>query len=131
MSESNRDYRIVLCTAGSEAQAAEIARALVERRLAACVNVVPTICSTYRWQGKVVEEGESLLIIKTDAAHFEALRVAAHQLKGSGGGYGYPSLTERAGVLEQHAKRQSVDDCLASFEELKELCSRVVVNAEG
>ena len=80
MSESNRDYRIVLCTAGSEAQAAEIARVLVERRLAACVNVVPSICSTYRWQGKVVEEGESLLIIKTDAARFEALRVAVREI---------------------------------------------------
>jgi periplasmic divalent cation tolerance protein len=80
MNETGTPYRIVLCTAGSEAQAAEIARALVERRLAACVNVVPSICSTYRWEGKVVEEGESLLIIKTDAAHFEALRVAVREI---------------------------------------------------
>ena len=80
MSEPTRDYRIVLCTAGSEAQAAEIARALVERRLAACVNVVGSISSTYRWQGKVVVDGESLLIIKTDASRFEALRVAVREM---------------------------------------------------
>jgi periplasmic divalent cation tolerance protein len=80
VSEPTRDYRIVLCTAGSEAQAAEIARALVERRLAACVNVVGSICSTYRWQGKVVVDGESLLIIKTDASRFEALRVAVREM---------------------------------------------------
>ncbi len=80
MNEPKRDFRIVLCTAGSETQAAEIARALVERRLAACVNVVASICSTYRWQGKVVEEGESLLIIKTDASHFEALRAAVREI---------------------------------------------------
>lgn len=64
------------------------------------------------------------------AADFEALRVAAHQLKGSGGGYGYPTLTERAGILEQHAKRQSVDGCLFALEELKALCARVVVGPE-
>jgi len=80
VSEPTRDYRIVLCTAGSEAQAAEIARTLVERRLAACVNVVGSICSTYRWQGKVVVDGESLLIIKTDASRFEALRVAVREM---------------------------------------------------
>ena len=58
---------------------------------------------------------------------FEALRSSAHQLKGSGGGYGYPILTERAGVLEQEAKAQAADQCLASVEELKQVCERIVV----
>jgi len=80
MSAPTQDFRIVLCTAGSERQAADIARALVETRLAACVNVVGSICSTYRWQGKVIEEGESLLIIKTEASRFEALRVAVREM---------------------------------------------------
>ncbi len=48
--------------------------------MAACVNVVPSVCSTYRWQGKVVEDGEALLIIKTSASHFEALRKAIREL---------------------------------------------------
>jgi periplasmic divalent cation tolerance protein len=80
MKEPRRDFRVVLCTAGSQAQAADIARALVERRLAACVNVVPAVRSTYRWQDKIVEEGESLLIVKTVASRFEALREAVHEL---------------------------------------------------
>ncbi len=80
MNESNGDFRVVLCTAGSDAQASEIARALVQRRLAACVNVVPSICSTYRWQGKVVEDGESLMIIKTEAGRFEELRATIREM---------------------------------------------------
>lgn len=58
---------------------------------------------------------------------FEALRTSAHQLKGSGGGYGYPILTERAGVLEQEAKAQATEQCLATIEELKQVCDRIVV----
>jgi len=80
MSETNPDYRVVLCTAGSDGQAREIARALVERRLAACVNVVPSICSTYRWKGEVVEDGESLMIIKTEASRLPELRLAVREL---------------------------------------------------
>ncbi len=67
----------------------------------------------------------------TDALNttdFDALRMAAHQLKGSGGGYGYPALTERASKLEQFAKDQALEDCTASLGELKALCSRVVVD---
>ncbi len=62
------------------------------------------------------------------AADFDALRVAAHQLKGSGGGYGYPILTERAAQLERHAKDRTLDECIASVEELKAICKRVVVD---
>ena len=47
------DARIVLTTAGSHDEARKIAQALVERRLAACVNIIPQIESIYRWQGKV------------------------------------------------------------------------------
>lgn len=60
---------------------------------------------------------------------FQALRVAAHQLKGSGGGYGYPVLTERAAELERHAKESLSDRCGKELEELKQLCARVVVSA--
>ena len=80
MSETNPEFRVVLCTAGSESQAREIAQALVEKRLAACVSVIPSICSTFRWDGKVVEDGESLLIIKTDASHFAALRTTVREI---------------------------------------------------
>jgi periplasmic divalent cation tolerance protein len=59
------DKVLVLTTAGSEVEAGEIANQLVERRLAACVNIVPRIQSVYRWEGKVESAEEFLLIIKT------------------------------------------------------------------
>ncbi len=64
-----------------------------------------------------------------NSSDFQALRIAAHQLKGSGGGYGYPLLTERAAELEQHAKESLSDKCGEQLEELKQLCARVVVSA--
>jgi periplasmic divalent cation tolerance protein len=63
--------RIVLTTAGSADEARKIADALVDRRLAACVNIVPQVESVYRWQGKVERASEWLLIIKTHADVFE------------------------------------------------------------
>jgi periplasmic divalent cation tolerance protein len=70
------DKRIVLTTASSEEEAAKIAHALVDRRLAACVNIVPKILSIYRWQGRVEEAAEWLLIVKTTAAAFAGVRTA-------------------------------------------------------
>jgi periplasmic divalent cation tolerance protein len=72
---------IVLCTCPDEAAAERIATALVEERLAACVNRIPHIASIYRWQGKVCRDTEYLLLIKTTRERFEALReriVALH-----------------------------------------------------
>jgi periplasmic divalent cation tolerance protein len=74
------DKQIVLTTAGSEEEARKIARTMVDRRLAACVNIVPEIESIYRWQGKVEESREWLLLIKTSAALFSAVRDAIREL---------------------------------------------------
>jgi periplasmic divalent cation tolerance protein len=74
------DKRIVLTTAGSQEEAQRIAHHLVEGRLAACVNIVPQIASIYRWQGKIEEAHESLLVIKTTAAAFEDVRQAIAKL---------------------------------------------------
>ena len=74
------DKRIVLTTAGSEEEAHKIARHLVERRLAACVNIVPQITSVYRWQGNVDEAREWLLVVKTTAAAFVQVRHAIAEL---------------------------------------------------
>ena len=65
---------LVLVTAPSAEKAAELARAVVEERLAACGNVVPGLRSIYRWEGKVQDEPEALLVLKTTRARFEALR---------------------------------------------------------
>lgn len=56
---------VVLVTAASADEATAIGRALVHERLAACANLVPSIASTYWWQGKVEEAGEALLVLKT------------------------------------------------------------------
>ena len=64
---------IVLVTCGSGDEAAEIAHALVEERLAACVNILSPVRSIYRWEGKIWDEKEWLLIMKTQKRKFEEL----------------------------------------------------------
>ena len=71
---------VVLTTAGSEAEGQTIARELVERRLAACVNVIPGVQSTYRWQGAVQTASEWLLVVKTQRDRFGAVRSAIKEL---------------------------------------------------
>lgn len=65
---------LVLVTAPAGEPAAALARRLVADGLAACVNLVPTIRSIYRWQGKIEDDTESLLVIKTRRECVEALR---------------------------------------------------------
>lgn len=67
---------VALTTVGKAADAERVARALVERRLAACVNVVPGVVSTYRWKGEVERDDEHLLVVKTRADRVAALREA-------------------------------------------------------
>lgn len=62
------------CTCPDAASAQKLAEALVSERLAACVNRIPAIASTYRWKGKVVTDHEELLLIKTTAGQFAALK---------------------------------------------------------
>ncbi|NUP09283.1 MAG: divalent-cation tolerance protein CutA [Polyangiaceae bacterium] len=69
------DLRVVLVNTPVDA-AESIARAIVEQRLAACVNVVPKVKSFYFWEGKLQEDDESTLLIKTRAALVGALTTA-------------------------------------------------------
>ncbi|HEY6943218.1 divalent-cation tolerance protein CutA [Dokdonella sp.] len=70
---------VIHCSCPDAASAARIARALVDERLAACVQVLPGMTSTYRWHGEVHVDTEVLLLIKTVAARLDALkaRIAA------------------------------------------------------
>lgn len=68
------------CTCPDGASAQALAEALVGESLAACVNRLPGVQSTYRWQGELVTDAEELLLIKTTAARFEALRARLLQL---------------------------------------------------
>lgn len=68
------DAVVVLVTAPSAHVAATLARTLVEEKLAACGNVLPGVRSIYRWQGKVHDDAEVLLVLKTQRSRFPALR---------------------------------------------------------
>lgn len=65
--------RVVLVTAPSPDVGAALGRALVDERLAACVNVIPGLTSIYRWQGQREEASECLLVIKTDETRYAEL----------------------------------------------------------
>jgi periplasmic divalent cation tolerance protein len=67
------EFAIVLTTFPADGDPAPLARTLVEERLAACVNVLPPMSSTYRWQGAVEIAEERQLVIKTTAGRIEAL----------------------------------------------------------
>ena len=72
-------YCIVNCTTSTKINATEIATFLIESKLAACVNIVPNIVSVYKWEGKVVEGQEFLLIIKTKKSLFKKLEKAIRE----------------------------------------------------
>jgi len=74
------DKRLVLTTAGSRDEARRIAEALVDRKLAACVNVVPGVLSIYRWKDKREEADEWLLLIKTTGTAFERVQNAIKEM---------------------------------------------------
>lgn len=74
------NHFIVLVTCGSRQEAETIARDLVERRLAACVNLLPGVTSVYRWQGAIEADEEVLLIAKTQRARFSALAERVKEL---------------------------------------------------
>ena len=98
------------CSCPDSASAQAIAAALVGERLAACVNQLPGICSTYRWQGTVITDHEELLLIKTTAGRFDAMKTRLLELHP----YELPELIA-VPVAHGHAAyldwvRQSVND---------------------
>ena len=71
---------VVLCTCASAEEAERLARELVGARLAACVNILPGVRSFYRWQGKLEDAVEHLLLIKSSRDRFDELRAAIERL---------------------------------------------------
>jgi periplasmic divalent cation tolerance protein len=80
---------IIFVTAASEQEAASISRALVEEGLAACANIIPQIRSIYRWEGKIWDEREALIIIKSREDLFERIRSRVKELHS----YEVPEIT--------------------------------------
>ena len=74
------DKIVVLCNCPSAAGAEKIARHLVEKRLAACVNVIPGVRSIYRWRGEVEEGDEWTLLIKSRRDLFDHVRAEIERL---------------------------------------------------
>lgn len=72
--------RIVLTTAATRDDAARLARTLVEERLVACATLIPGAESIYRWEGKIESAAETLLLLKTEAAHLDRLEARLHEL---------------------------------------------------
>ncbi len=77
---SAENLRLLLTTVASADDARRLASALLERRLAACVNILPAVESHYRWQGNVESATELLLLCKTTVAHEAALAAAIREL---------------------------------------------------
>jgi periplasmic divalent cation tolerance protein len=74
------DFRVVLVTSPDKDTSSKIARALVERRLAACVNIIPKLRSIYMWKGQLCDDTEELLVIKTRTARLDELTAAVKDL---------------------------------------------------
>ena len=74
------NHIVTLCTVPDQESGEKIAAALVEEHLAACVNLVPGLSSTYRWKGKVEKAEECLLIIKTGVSRFDVLKRRIQEL---------------------------------------------------
>lgn len=70
---------LMMTSVGTEQQAVEISEELVARRLATCINIVPCLRSIYRWKGKVCEDTEYLLLIKTPRRLFERVSAAIRE----------------------------------------------------
>lgn len=71
---------LVLTTLPNSDAASELARSVVNEKLAACANVLPAVRSIYRWQGKVQDENEVLVLFKTPQEHFERLKARILEL---------------------------------------------------
>jgi periplasmic divalent cation tolerance protein len=71
---------VVVTTVGTEEQAYLIAREIVARRQAACVNILPGVRSIYRWKGKICKDGELMLLVKTLEGEFEGVMATIREL---------------------------------------------------
>lgn len=93
--------RVVLCNCPPD-QSHQLARTLVEERLAACVNVVSPVTSYYHWKGQLCEDQEHTLLIKTTAERYEALKARIKELHR----YEVPEIIalDCADVLDDYAR---------------------------
>jgi periplasmic divalent cation tolerance protein len=77
---AGKELIVVVTSVGTEEQALDVAHALVRSKRAACVNIIPNVHSVYRWKGRICDDGEMLLVIKTLARNFEGVRETIHKV---------------------------------------------------
>jgi periplasmic divalent cation tolerance protein len=105
------DKVVVLVTCGSLAEARRIARAAVDARLAACVNIVPGVVhSIYRWRGKIESANERLLLIKTSRGRLARLRATVQRLHS----YQVPEFIALPVSAGSRGYLKWLDECLAN-----------------
>jgi len=71
---------LIVTSVGTEQQAVEISEELIARQLATCINILPCLRSIYRWKGKICEDTEYVLLIKTPRAFFDQVSAAIREL---------------------------------------------------
>ena len=97
---------VIVTSVGTEQQAVEISEELIARRLATCINIVPCLRSIYRWKGKVCEDTEYLLMIKTRKALFAPVAEAIREIHS----YELPEVLEfPVGAAESNFHRWVVE----------------------
>ncbi len=110
----DHNHLLVSITTSSLEEAERIAEALVQERLAACVNIVPAITSIYRWQGEVHRDSEVLLIAKSRPELFESLAARVKELHS----YEVPEIIALPIVAGSKAYLSWIDESVKRGEEL-------------
>lgn len=100
------DAIVVLTTLASAEEAVALVRTLLDRRLIACGNILPGVRSLYRWEGKVADEQEVIVILKTKAARLEAIEMAFSELHP----YKVPELLALRVAAGLHKYLEWIDD---------------------
>jgi periplasmic divalent cation tolerance protein len=108
MSEQNKDQIVVLMTAPNADEAMRIAEMLIERKLAACVQVLPPLTSIYVWKGEVERASEILLVAKSTRAKFAELESAMHAIHS----YETPEIIALPIVLGSSSYLRWLSNCL-------------------
>jgi periplasmic divalent cation tolerance protein len=121
------DKVVVLMTAGSLKEARKIARALVEARLAACVNLLPNMESIYRWQGKIESSNERLLVVKTSREIFPQVETEIRKLHT----YATPEIICLPIIDGSRDYLAWLEQCLGKPAEQDEITSPVPVTSES
>jgi periplasmic divalent cation tolerance protein len=97
---------VILTTLASADEAVTLIRALLDRRLIACGNILPGVRSIYRWEGKVADEQEVIVLLKTRASRVEALEMAFGELHP----YKVPELVALPVTAGLHRYLEWIDD---------------------